>query len=180
MYGEAGFNVSTRPQFSAPLPLALSKAKFALCTCLALSPSELSPWAEGELASHTHTEYTDDLFCAYQTGNNNNWKQGLVNAEEKSKSVTYEHWIGSAGGNQPHNNLPPFYSVFRFRRTTWFYGNDIRHKVAECCCAGYFHPRYSYRCRTHIYLPIALSTRIDWSRQDSFHFLSLYQHYGND
>ena len=73
---------------------------------------------EGELASHTHTEYTDDLFCAYQTGNNNKWKQGLVNAEEKSKSVTYEHWIGSAGGNQPHNNLPPFYSVFRFRRTT--------------------------------------------------------------
>ena len=73
---------------------------------------------EGELARHTHTEYIDNLFCAYQTGNNNKWKQGLVNAEETSKSVTYGQWIGSAGGNQPHNNLPPFYSVFRFRRTT--------------------------------------------------------------
>ena len=73
---------------------------------------------EGELASHAHTEYIDDSFCAYPTGNNNIWKQGLVNAKETSKSVTYEHWIGSVGGNQPHNNLPPFYSVFRFRRTT--------------------------------------------------------------
>ena len=74
--------------------------------------------SKGEMASHAHTEYTDNLFCAYQTGNNNKWKQGLVNAEETSKSVTYRHWIGSAGGNQPHNNLPPVYGVFRFCRTT--------------------------------------------------------------
>ena len=73
---------------------------------------------KGELASHTHTEYIDDLYSAYATGNNNKWKQGLVNVEETSENVTYHRWIGSAGGNQPHNNLPPFYGVFRFRRTT--------------------------------------------------------------
>lgn len=73
---------------------------------------------EGELASHTHTEYVDQKFDAYPNNGGNKWKQGLVNAEEKSKNVTYVHWIGSAGGNKPHNNLPPFYGVFRFRRTT--------------------------------------------------------------
>lgn len=73
---------------------------------------------EGELASHTHTEYAENGFDAYKNKTGNYWKQGLVNVNEKSKSVTYDYWIGSAGGNQPHNNLPPVYGVFRFRRTT--------------------------------------------------------------
>ena len=74
--------------------------------------------AEGEMADHSHTVYTDDKFCAYPTGNNNEWKQGLVNINAPSKGAKYGHYIGSAGGNNPHNNLPPFYGVYRFRRTT--------------------------------------------------------------
>lgn len=73
---------------------------------------------EGEMADHSHTVYTDDKFCAYLTGNNNKWKQGLVNIDAPSKGAKYAHYIGSAGSNNPHNNLPPFYGVYRFRRTT--------------------------------------------------------------
>ena len=73
---------------------------------------------EGEMADHSHTVYTDDKFCAYPTGNNNAWKQGLVNINAPSKGAKYAHYIDSAGGNNPHNNLPPFYGVYRFRRTT--------------------------------------------------------------
>lgn len=68
------------------------------------------------MADHSHTVYTDNKFCAYPTGNNNAWKQGLVNINDPSKGAKYAHYIGSAGGDKPHNNLPPFYGVYRFRR----------------------------------------------------------------
>lgn len=73
---------------------------------------------EGELADHSHTVYTDDTFCAYPTGDNNEWKQGLVNIYTPSKGAKYAHYIGSVGDDKPHNNLSPFYGVYRFRRTT--------------------------------------------------------------
>lgn len=73
---------------------------------------------EGELANHSHTVYTDDKFCAYSTGNNNEWKQGLVNINTPSKGAKYAHYIGSVGGDKPHNNLSPLYGVYRFRRLT--------------------------------------------------------------
>ena len=83
------------------------------------SPSAQRFNSEGEMADHSHTVYTDDNFCAYLTGNNNNkWKQGLVNIETPSKGVKYAHYIGSVGGDKPHNNLPPFYGVYRFRRVS--------------------------------------------------------------
>lgn len=73
---------------------------------------------EGELADHSHTVYTDDAFCAFPTGNNSAWKQGLVNINTPSKGAKYSYYIGSVGGDKPHNNLSPFYGVYRFRRTT--------------------------------------------------------------
>lgn len=56
-----------------------------------------------EMPSHSHTYYRTD----YTSGNTSSGS-GLG---DKSYSS------GSAGGNQPHNNMPPYLVVYMWRRT---------------------------------------------------------------
>lgn len=70
-----------------------------------------------ENAEHSHTVYTDDNFCAVQTGNNNVWKQGLVNINTTAVDGTFIHYIGASGKSKPHNNMQPYQTVYIFKRT---------------------------------------------------------------
>ena len=70
-----------------------------------------------ENAEHSHTVYTDDNFCAVQTGNNNTWKQGLVNINTTAVDGTFIHYIGASGKSKPHNNMQPYQTVYIFKRT---------------------------------------------------------------
>lgn len=69
------------------------------------------------MPSHSHTVYTDDDFCAFHTGNNNEWKQGLVNINTPSTGMAYQHFIGAIGGNQSHNIIQPVVASYCWRRT---------------------------------------------------------------
>ena len=70
-----------------------------------------------ENAEHSHTVYTDDNFCAVQTGNNNAWKQGLVNINTTAVDGTFTHYIGTSGKSKPHNTMQPYQTVYIFKRT---------------------------------------------------------------
>ena len=70
-----------------------------------------------ENAEHSHTVYTDDNFCAVPTGNNNVWKQGLVNINTTAVDGTFIHYIGASGKSKPHNNMQPYQTVYIFKRT---------------------------------------------------------------
>lgn len=70
-----------------------------------------------ELPNHSHTVYTDDSFCAFSTGNNDEWKQGLVNINTPSTGMAYQHFIGAIGGNQSHNIIQPVVASYCWRRT---------------------------------------------------------------
>ncbi len=64
-----------------------------------------------ELAEHGHELkgcLTGEDLAAYNTGNH--WGQTY----EAWKS---DKWITKTGGNQPHNNLQPYYCVYIWRRT---------------------------------------------------------------
>lgn len=72
----------------------------------------------GELANHSHTAYHDKNFCAVNTGNNNTWKQALINANTPEKGVSYALHIGATGYDQYHNNVGPVIATYLWQRTT--------------------------------------------------------------
>ena len=66
---------------------------------------------EGELAAHSH-------YVGKGKGNEKNpavYNQFLYLTQWEGK-YEYDISTNSVGGNQPHNNLPPVYSVYKFRR----------------------------------------------------------------
>ena len=66
---------------------------------------------EGELAAHSH-------YVGKGKGNEKNpavYTQLLYLTQWEGK-YEYDISTNSVGGNQPHNNLPPVYSVYKFRR----------------------------------------------------------------
>jgi hypothetical protein len=63
-----------------------------------------------EMPSHTH----EPISLAY--GNPNTAPQGLSYAENGVGKQT-KGWISSAGGSQPHNNMPPYLAVMIWKRT---------------------------------------------------------------
>ena len=68
------------------------------------------------MPSHTHRVYKDDYYSANSNGvtnTTNAWKQALVNASNTTCNIATEY----VGGGQSHNNMPPFRSVFIWRRT---------------------------------------------------------------
>ena len=85
-----------------------------------------------EMPSHTHPIYYDSNFCAYSTGNNNSWKQGLVNVNypagdyPTNQNQPYSgggasHSHGDTGSTTPSNtgsssNLPPYLTVYIWKR----------------------------------------------------------------
>lgn len=85
-----------------------------------------------EMPSHTHPIYYDTNFCAVSTGNNNFWKQGLVNINYPSgnyptnQNQPYSgggasHSHGDTGSTTPGNtgsasNLPPYIVAYIWRR----------------------------------------------------------------
>ena len=75
---------------------------------------------EGELASHGHAIhfYNDDWNSS--DGYSGAYNQpGIVHDSGDRTDKHTNRWtdlIESTGGNQPHNNLPPIYGVFKFRR----------------------------------------------------------------
>lgn len=68
-----------------------------------------------EMPNHYHLTYSDHNYSAASTGNTNEWKQALVNAN--NHAVANGYYDLPAGGNQPHNNMPPYISVFMWTRT---------------------------------------------------------------
>lgn len=77
---------------------------------------EKHPLTVDENAEHSHTMYTDNNFCAVQTGNNNVWKQGLVNINTTAVDGIFTHYIGASGKSKPHNNMQPYQTVYIFKR----------------------------------------------------------------
>ena len=75
---------------------------------------------EGELASHGHAIhfYNDDWNST--DGNSGLYNQpGIVHDSIDRSAKNTNRWtdlVESTGGNQPHNNLPPIYGVYKFRR----------------------------------------------------------------
>lgn len=77
----------------------------------AISPSELVLLAEGELAKHSH-------YVGKGKGNEKNpavYNQFLYLTQWEGK-YEYDISTDTRGGDNPHNNLPPVYGVYRFRR----------------------------------------------------------------
>ena len=76
--------------------------------------------AEGELASHGHAIhfYNDDWNGS--DGNSGMYNQpGIVHDSIDRSAKNTNRWtdlVESTGGNQPHNNLPPLYGAYKFRR----------------------------------------------------------------
>lgn len=75
---------------------------------------------EGEMASHGHAIhfYNDDWNSS--DGNGGEYNQpGIVHDATDRSAKNTNRWadlVESTGGNQPHNNLSPLYSAYRFRR----------------------------------------------------------------
>ena len=75
---------------------------------------------EGELASHGHAIhfYNDDWNGS--DGNSGMYNQpGIVHDSIDRSAKNTNRWtdlVESTGGNQPHNNLPPLYGAYKFRR----------------------------------------------------------------
>lgn len=93
-----------------------------------------------EMPNHTHGIYYDPNFCAVHTGNNNSWKQGLVNVDSPGAYYTNmpqpytggngSHNHGNTGSTTPGNtgsttpgntgsssNLPPYLAVYMWKIT---------------------------------------------------------------
>ena len=81
----------------------------------------------GELPNHSHTVYTDDNFCAVNTGNNNAWKQALANVNTPESGVSYSVHIGAVGYNVYHNNIAPCRAVYIWKRTVQSVGEMPSH-----------------------------------------------------
>ena len=78
-----------------------------------------------EMPSHTHPIYYDPNFCAVSTGNNNSWKQGLVNVNYPAGDYPTNQNQPYSGGGASHShgntgsssNLPPYIVAYIWRRT---------------------------------------------------------------
>lgn len=81
----------------------------------------------GELPNYSHTVYTDNNFCAVNTGNNNAWKQALANANTPESGVSYSVHIGAVGYNVYHNNIAPCRAVYIWKRTVQSVGEMPSH-----------------------------------------------------
>lgn len=68
-----------------------------------------------EIPSHTHCTYIDADFSAAYTGNNNAWKQSLVNATNSTVNPNYT--FSYTGGSSAHNNMPPYFAIYTWYRT---------------------------------------------------------------
>lgn len=68
-----------------------------------------------QMPSHTHQAYADDNYSGSRVGNTNPWKQSLVNRDLHLLADGY--YFGFTGGNQPHNNMPPYLAVYMWKRT---------------------------------------------------------------
>ena len=64
---------------------------------------------------HTHNGYTDPGYCAVPTGDNNVWKQIIQYKNNTGYSDGYHFEF--TGGSQPHNNMPPYITVYMWKRT---------------------------------------------------------------
>ena len=75
---------------------------------------------EGELAKHGHAIhfYNDDWNSS--DGKEGEYNQpGIVHDAPDRSAKNTNRWtdlVESTGGNQPHNNLPPLYGAYKFRR----------------------------------------------------------------
>lgn len=75
---------------------------------------------EGEIASHGHAIhfYNDDWNGS--DGNSGGYNQpGIVHDSPDRSAKNTNRWadlVESTGRNQPHNNLPPLYGAYKFRR----------------------------------------------------------------
>ena len=71
---------------------------------------------EGESAKHTH-KY-NYAFDSAKGSQGLNWGLVLTSNPEQPYTQFYPNDFSFYGNNQPHNNIPPAYGVYRFRRTT--------------------------------------------------------------
>lgn len=69
---------------------------------------------EDEMPSHTHHPFVDETFGAYKNNGGSGWKQAIVNKDSHKTSDAY--YFGFTGGNQPHNNMPPYLAVYMWKR----------------------------------------------------------------
>ena len=71
--------------------------------------------AEGELASHAHIVAKTSAIVGWSSSSPEGVYGDITTGTtiKKKEPKTYE-----SGGNQPHNNLPPLFGVYRFRRTS--------------------------------------------------------------
>ena len=68
---------------------------------------------KGELTAHGHNFYLYSSTNGADAAN----KMMFVDASTKGPNKGSVSWLTeSTGGNQPHNNLPPLYALYRFRR----------------------------------------------------------------
>lgn len=88
-----------------------------VCECAANSPSAHGLNSEGELANHGHIEMA--VVGTSSGGVNTNSRATYNNDIVNGTAKGYESGVttGYTGGNQPHNNLPPLYGAYKFRRT---------------------------------------------------------------
>lgn len=62
-----------------------------------------------EMPSHTHTQYNVSNFHQNRKGVDGNYNMADVNLPDRQ--------TGSAGGDEPHNNMPPYMAVYMWKRT---------------------------------------------------------------
>ncbi|MBR3169192.1 hypothetical protein IKF23_02010 [Candidatus Saccharibacteria bacterium] len=67
------------------------------------------------MPSHNHPAYIDPGFGAYP-GSSNDWKQNLVNSSHPEFGNNAYH-NQSVGGGQPHQNMPPYQTLYLWKRT---------------------------------------------------------------
>lgn len=70
-----------------------------------------------EIPAHTHKTQinTYSAFNPQTTGNNNSGALGTLTKDDVNQP-NYRATISNEGGNKPHNNMPPYYGVYLWRR----------------------------------------------------------------